>query len=137
MSKIMSLCFIMTIQYLTASLIKLDVAMVSILSYGTVRNFDYIGFDALLCVELRTCFCGGFGERIQIDSPCFCNLCQRSAFPWPCVPICCPSYMCPCALKHEIYVHDAQKGKYEIKRALQSGIYTGVMLMLQLSCFIV
>eukprot|EP01034_Spumella_vulgaris_P022581 gene22579-28714_t len=44
-------------------------------------------------------------------------ICQRSAFPCPCVPICCPKTLFPCILRHEIYMEDAQKGLYEIKKA--------------------
>lgn len=80
--------------------------------------FDRITDQTRTCNECRTCICGGKGERIQIDSPCCFNLCQRAACPCPCVPICCPNYICPCALRHEIYVEDAQKGKYEISRTL-------------------
>ena len=82
--------------------------------------FDRITDQTRCCNECRTCFCGGSGERIQIDSPCCCNLCQRSACPCPCVPICCPTYVAPCALKYEIYVEDAQKGKYDINKALKT-----------------
>ena len=82
--------------------------------------FDRITDQTRCCNECRTCICGGSGERIQIDSPCCCNLCQRSACPCPCVPICCPSYFCPCALKYEIYVQDAQRGKYDINKALNA-----------------
>jgi len=82
--------------------------------------FDRITDQTRCCNECRTCICGGRGERIQIDSPCCCNLCQRAACPCPCVPICCPSFLGPCALKHEIYVEDAQRGKYEINKVLHA-----------------
>jgi hypothetical protein len=84
--------------------------------------FDDIMFDRITdqtrtCNECRTCICGGRGERVRIDSPICCSICQRSAFPCPCVPICCPKSFCPCILRHEIYMEDAQKGLYEIKKA--------------------
>lgn len=79
--------------------------------------FNRITDQTRICNECRTCLFGGKGERIQIDSPCCCSLCQRAAFPCPCIPICCPTAIFPCALKYELYVEDAQKGKYEIDQA--------------------
>ena len=80
--------------------------------------------DQTRCLnECRTCLCGGKGERIQIDAPCCFNLCQRShTFPCPFVPVCLPTLLFPCALKHEIYVDDAQRGMYEIKAAREAAI---------------
>jgi hypothetical protein len=79
--------------------------------------FDRITDQTRFCNELLTCLCGGNGERIRIDSPTCCGCCQRGAAPCICVPSCCPKWICPCMLRHEIYVHDAQKALYEIKKA--------------------
>ena len=102
-----------------------------------VIYFDDIQLDRITdqtrtCNEMRTCLCGGRGERIRIDSPFCFNICLRSSFPCPCVPICCPTTCCPCVLRHEIYVEDAQKGMYEIKKsrfnALKNPIYIDIDL---------
>ena len=89
--------------------------------------FTRITDQTRCCNELRTCLFGGRGERIQLDSPCCCNLFQRATFPCPCVPICCPTALFPCQVKHAIYVEEAQKGKYEIeqirKLALSDSLY--------------
>lgn len=87
-----------------------------------VVYFDDIMLDSLTdrtrtCNECRTCLFGGRGERIRMDSPVCCSCCQRAVFPCPCVPSCCPKSLFPCILRHEIYVEDAQKGLYEIKKA--------------------
>ena len=43
------------------------------------------------------------------------------------MPICCPTALFPCQVKHAIYVEEAQKGKYEIeqirKLALSDSLY--------------
>ena len=72
------------------------------------------------CNEFQTCLFGGQGERIQIDSPCCFSLFHRSSCPCICVPIFCPNMMAPCILNHNIYVRDAQKGKYSIDQARQA-----------------
>lgn len=99
--------------------------------------FNRITDQTRPCNECRTCVCGGRGERIQIDSPCCCNLCQRATCPCPCVPICCPTALFPCALKYEIYVEDAQKGMYEIQRTRQnvacSALYQDEEFILQIA----
>lgn len=82
--------------------------------------FTRISDQTRSCNECRTCICGGKGERIQLDSPCCCGLCQRAALPCPCVPICCPNLCFPCALRHEIYLEDAQQGLYEIQAAVKA-----------------
>ena len=84
--------------------------------------FTRITDQTRCCNELRTCLFGGKGERIQLDSPCCCNLLQRATFPCPCVPICCPTALFPCQMKHAIYVEDAQKGKYEIEQIRKSAL---------------
>ena len=74
------------------------------------------------CNEFQTCCFGGRGERIRLDSPACCQCCQRSTFPCPCLPTCCPLSLCPCLLRFEIYVEDAQKGLYEIKKAREAAL---------------
>lgn len=90
--------------------------------------FDRITDQTRVCNECRTCLCGGRGERVRIDSPICFNCCQRSSFPFPCLPFCCPTSLCPCMLMHEIYMEDAQKGLHEIKKvrslALQNELYS-------------
>ena len=97
-------------------------------AYNSVCIFNQVYFDdpvfnrisdqTRCCNECRTCCCGGSGERIQIDSPCCFNICQRGSYPCPCVPICCPTAIFSCALKYELYVEDAQKGMYEIQQVI-------------------
>ena len=79
--------------------------------------FDRITDQTRFCNECRTCCFGGKGERVRMDSPVCCSCCQRGSFPCFCIPICCPKSLCPCILRHEIYVADAQKGLHEIKKA--------------------
>jgi hypothetical protein len=78
--------------------------------------FDRISDQTRFCNECRTCCFGGRGERIRMDAPICCGCCQRGSFPFICIPICLPRSLCPCILRYEIYVDDAQKGIYEIKR---------------------
>jgi hypothetical protein len=92
-----------------------------------VLYFDDVVFDRItdqtkFCNECRTCVFGGKGERIRMDSPTCCSCCQRGRFPCICVPICCPKAICPCILRYEIYLEDAQKGLYEIKKAREKAI---------------
>lgn len=98
----------------------------------TVLYFDDVMFESITdqtraCNECRTCLFGGRGERVRVDSPVCCSCCQRASFPCPCVPTCCPKSLFPCLLRHEIYMEDAQKGLYEIKKArskaLESDFY--------------
>ena len=74
------------------------------------------------CNECRTCLCGGRGERIQISASCCCGLAYRATCPCPCmcVPICCPTALFPCAMRHEIYLEDANQGIYALKEAMRS-----------------
>lgn len=93
----------------------------------TVLYFDDPMFDRLtdqtrLCNEFRTCCCGGSGERVRIDAPFCFDLCLRGTTPCCCIPVCCPNALCPCILRHEIYVEDAQRGLYEIKRARHTAL---------------
>ena len=82
--------------------------------------FDNISDKTRFCNEFRSCVCGGHGERIQLDSTCCCGLMQRSAFPCPFVPVCCPNTICPYILRREIYVDDAQQGIYELQATIKS-----------------
>lgn len=82
--------------------------------------FDRISDQTRMCHECRTCLCGGRGERVQIDSPCCCNLCTRASFPCICVPVCFPLSFFPCAHRYELYLADAQKGMYDIKKAVSA-----------------
>jgi hypothetical protein len=92
-----------------------------------VVYFDDVMFDRVtdktrFCNECRTCCFGGKGERIRMDAPTCCGCCQRGSFPCICIPFCCPKSFCPCILRFEIYVDDAQKGLYEIKKARESAL---------------
>lgn len=105
----------------------IDPCLFEVQDHVTVLYYDDPMFDRItdqtrLCNECKTCICGGKGERIRIDSPCCFNLCLRSACPCPLVPICCPSSFCPCVLRHEIYLEDAQKGMYEIRKARRDAL---------------
>jgi hypothetical protein len=90
--------------------------------------FVRISDQTRVCNECRTCLFGGRGETVQIDSPCCHGLCHRASFPCLYVPACCPLSLAPCALRYEIHIADAQKGMYEIKKAVQAArcdaIYT-------------
>jgi hypothetical protein len=80
-------------------------------------RFDQITNKTRCCNEARTCICGGKGERMLINAPCFLGCCYRASYPCPFVPGCCPLSCCPCVSTHEIWTADAQKGLYEIKKA--------------------
>lgn len=92
--------------------------------------FDRITDQTRCCNDLRTCLCGGRGERIHIDSPCCYSLCLRGTFPCCFIPSCCPSVLSPCAWQYDVYIEDATQGLYEITRArnaaLQSEMYKDV-----------
>ena len=79
--------------------------------------FDRLTDQTRSCNECATCLFGGNGERLLIDSPVCCGLCQRATFPFILTCSCCSSYCFPCMLQHNIYLEDAQKGLYEIKKA--------------------
>lgn len=79
--------------------------------------FDRISDQTRFCNEFLTCIFGGKGERIHFDSPMCCGACQRGSAPCICVPTCCTRSLCPCMLRHEIYVADAQKALYDINKA--------------------
>mmetsp|Transcript_25248 Transcript_25248/g.25477 ORF Transcript_25248/g.25477 Transcript_25248/m.25477 type:complete len:229 (+) Transcript_25248:102-788(+) len=84
--------------------------------------FDRISDKTRCCNTLLTCLCGGKGERIQIDSPCCFNLCQRASCPCPCLPICLPNCMFSCFLRHDIFVSDAQQGMFQIEMARKAAL---------------
>jgi len=90
--------------------------------------FDRLTDQTRSCNECATCLFGGNGERLLIDSPVCCGICQRATFPFICAFSFCTSYCCPCMLQHNIYLEDAQKGLYEIKKArnacLKNDLYT-------------
>lgn len=79
--------------------------------------FEHITDQTRYCNECRTCCFGGKGERIRLDSPVCCSICQRGSFPCLFVPVCCPKSVCPCILRHEVYLQDAQQALHEIKKA--------------------
>ena len=79
--------------------------------------FDRISDQTRSCNECATCLLGGNGERLLLDSPVCCGVCVRATFPFVITCSCCSSYCCPCMLQHNIYLEDAQKGLYEIKKA--------------------
>lgn len=100
----------------------IDPCMYDVQDNVTILYFDDIMFESITdqtrtCNECRTCLLGGRGERVRVDSPACCGCCQRASFPCPCAPSCCPKNAFPCLLRHEIYMEDAQKGLYEIKKA--------------------
>lgn len=54
-----------------------------------------------------------------MDSRCCWGFAYKTYISCLCVPLCCPSFCCPCILRKEIYVRDAQKGIFEISKALK------------------
>eukprot|EP01038_Epipyxis_sp_PR26KG_P012117 gene12117-16223_t len=100
----------------------IDPCLFNVQDNVNVIYFDDIMFESItdrtrICNECRTCICGGRGERIRMDSPACCNCCQRSTIPCLFIPSICPKSLCPCILRHEIYMKDAQQGLYDIKKA--------------------
>eukprot|EP01036_Dinobryon_divergens_P035343 gene35343-45772_t len=92
--------------------------------YFDDKMFERISDQTRCCNECRTCLFGGKGERVHFASPICCGCCQLAAPPCPClcVPVCCPQALCPCVLQKEIYMEDAQKGLYEIKKAVSGAM---------------
>lgn len=76
------------------------------------------------CNEFLTCMFGGSGERIRLTGPACCfGLCIRAnSYCCMFVPICCPKIFCPCMMRHDIFVEDAQKGLYELRKARDAAI---------------
>lgn len=105
----------------------IDPCMYDIQDSVTVLYFDDVMFESITdqtrtCNECRTCLFGGRGERVRMDSPACCSCCQRASFPCFCLPTCCPKSVFPCLLRHEIYMEDAQKGLYDIKKAREKAL---------------
>ena len=48
--------------------------------------------------------CGGMGERVMISNTFCFSMCARGLFPCPCIPSCCPEFLCPCMLSYNLYV---------------------------------
>lgn len=101
-----------------------------------VLYFDDVMFENMTdqtrtCNECRTCLFGGKGERVQMDSPICCGCCQRGSFPCLMVPVCCPRAICPCILRHEVYMQDAQKGLYEIKKSRSAALNNKLYFVLK------
>lgn len=86
--------------------------------------FLHISDQTRFCNEFLTCLFGGNGERIRLNgSPCCFGACIRANS--SCcmfVPVCCPKTVCPCMIRQDIYVEDAQKGLYEIKKAREAAL---------------
>lgn len=100
-------------------LCKYDVQDRTQVMYYDDVMFEKITDKTRVCNESRTCLCGGRGERIELTSPCCYKCCYRAYFPCPCVPVCFPTSLFPCALRTEIFVQDASAGIHEIDRALR------------------
>lgn len=108
------------------SFLGLDPCNYDIQDNVTVLYFDDPMFDRLtdqtrFLNEFRTCLCGGKGERVRIDAP-FCFSCCLRSHCIPFVPSCCPTSLCPCVLRYEIYLEDAQKGLYEIRKSRKKAL---------------
>lgn len=86
--------------------------------------FNSLSDQTRMCNECRTCAFGGRGERLRVDSPCCCNLCQRSSGCLPFMPCCLPNSCCPTILRHEVYLEDAQNGLYTINAARKKAYHT-------------
>jgi hypothetical protein len=105
-----------------------DPCMYGIQDKINVVYFDDVMFENITdktrsCNEFRSCLFGGKGERVRIDSPICCSCCQKASFPFLCVPMFCPKSCCPCMLRHEIYMKDAQKGLYDINKARENALH--------------
>lgn len=81
---------------------------------------DEISDQTRWCNETRTCLNGGSGERVQLTSTCFFGICYRASFPCPCVPVCVPTALFPCARRRVLYLKDAAEGIHEIKNAVRN-----------------
>lgn len=74
------------------------------------------------CNECLTCLFGGSGERIRLNGPICCGVCIRGSCCCMYVPVCCPKACCPCMHRYDLYVEDAQKGLFEIKKARDAAL---------------
>ena len=82
--------------------------------------FEEISDQTRWCNETRTCLLGGRGEVVRFTSTCFYGLCYRSAYPCPCVPVCFPRWLFPCARERELYLEDASEGIHAIRNAVRN-----------------
>jgi len=84
---------------------------------------DAVRNDTRPCNPLHTFCCGGRGEEVRLESRfCYGDICYRGRSVGfehcgllnsccccvPCVPVCCPDCLCPCAARKTIYVEDAE-----------------------------
>lgn len=88
----------------------------------TVIYFDDPIFERMtdqqeLCNSCSVVCFGGKGERIKFENTCCFDMCVIGLPPCPIIPRCCPRICCPCYHIKELYVDDAQKAIYEIKKA--------------------
>jgi len=89
----------------------------------TVIYFDDIHFSEVTdvtrpCNKTKTFFCGGQGEKVQIDSRFCLGFCKRAPCAYVCVPACFSEQCCPFLVaSHEIYVEDAQTAVEAINMA--------------------
>jgi hypothetical protein len=73
--------------------------------------------DSDACSTMSGLCFGRRGERIKFENKCCCSLCIQGNYPCPIIPICIPRSLCPCYPVRHLYVKDAQKRLYEIKKA--------------------
>lgn len=99
---------------------------ITTLYYDDIR-FQNIHDNTRFCNEFLTCLIGGYGESIIISPATHCFCFERGYFPCPLIPTCIPSSICPCSMKKELYLHDAQNGigliKSELERIKNSEYY--------------
>lgn len=70
---------------------------------------DSVRDDTRPCHDCQTFCCGGRGEEVRLESRFCGDACYRGRWPggaadgWcccaPCVPVCCPECLCPCAAR--------------------------------------
>lgn len=109
---------------------KGDCCGVSLCRYRIQDNVKVIYFDDLTledidddtrcCNDLRTKCCGGMGEEIRLRGEFCLGMCVRAPFPIMCVPACCPTFCCPCAFSHSIYVENSNEAIVKIKNAVDN-----------------
>ncbi|KAL7441032.1 hypothetical protein ACHAXH_004939 [Discostella pseudostelligera] len=90
---------------------------------------DNIKDDTRCCNPFMTFCCGGKGEGVQFESTYCHGMCYRGRSVdvdlvdtlclccIPCVPVCCPDILCPCAARRTLYVEDAETAVKIITRA--------------------
>jgi len=79
--------------------------------------FDDVRNDTRYCNDCRTFCCGGRGEEVQIESTFGFGMCKRGRVALSCVPACFPDICCPCLVKSELWVEDANTAVKVIKMA--------------------